>query len=62
VCGFAWPCPTARADLLAEFRAFPSVLRIYLAAQMTDAIDDLMSHGATVPADLYGRFLGWTGD
>jgi hypothetical protein len=58
-CSQPWPCPDARSDLLAEFKAFPSVLTIYLAAQMHDALADLTSRGQPTPADLHQRFLGW---
>jgi hypothetical protein len=59
-CGRPWPCANAKADLLAEFRKFPSVLRIYMSAQMYEALNDLTSHGEPAPADLYERFLSWT--
>ena len=58
-CGNSWPCADAKAELLREFRTFPSDLRTFLAGQMCDAIDDLTVHGGPVPPDLYGRFLGW---
>ena len=57
-CGEPWPCVSARVGLLDEYRAFPSLLRVYLSAQMYDALDDLMALGEP-PADLYDRFLGW---
>jgi hypothetical protein len=59
VCTKPWPCANAKNDLLAEFRVYPSVLTIYLSAQMYDAVNDLTSHGATLPADLYERFISW---
>ena len=59
VCGRPWPCPRARADLLTEFRVFPSVLMIYLSAQMYDALSDLISQGHPAPTDLYERFVSW---
>ena len=58
VCGAPWPCASARAGLLAEYRAFPSLLRVYLSAQMYEALDDLLASGE-VPADLHERFLSW---
>ncbi|MGX6607241.1 hypothetical protein ACWKSP_34720 [Micromonosporaceae bacterium Da 78-11] len=58
-CGQPWPCANAKADLLIEFRKFPSVLRIYMSAQMYDALNDLTSRGEPVPPDLYERFLAW---
>ena len=60
VCQQPWPCATAKADLLEEFRTLPSVLTIYMSAQMYDALIDLTSHGQQAPPDLYERFLGWT--
>ncbi|MEU4243389.1 hypothetical protein [Actinoplanes sp. NPDC026619] len=59
VCSAPWPCSTARTDLRVEYRRFPTVLRIYLAAQMCAAIDDMRCAGGPVPDDLYLRFLGW---
>jgi hypothetical protein len=59
-CRQPWPCDTAKANLLAEFRDFPSVLTIYLSAQMYDAMGDLTPNGGPVPAGLYERFLSWT--
>ncbi|MEV6298661.1 hypothetical protein AB0M02_04565 [Actinoplanes sp. NPDC051861] len=45
-------------SLLVEYRAFPSLLQIYLSAQMYDALDDLRAQG-TARDDLYERFLEW---
>ncbi|KUL28648.1 hypothetical protein [Actinoplanes awajinensis] len=59
VCGTPWPCSTARATLMHEYRAFPSLLRIYLSAQMYEALDDLTIEGKTPPMNLYERFLSW---
>ena len=59
-CGRPWPCVNAKFDLLAEFLKFPSVLQIYMSAQMYDALHDLTAHGEPVPPDLYERFLSWT--
>ena len=56
-CGKAWPCESARAALLAEFEKFPTVLRIYLVAQMTDAAREIP---AIQPPELYDRFLAWS--
>ncbi|KHD73176.1 hypothetical protein MB27_36755 [Actinoplanes utahensis] len=58
-CGHPWPCPEARACLLSEYRAFPSLLRIYLSAQMYDALEDLTAHGTPPPLNMYERFLSW---
>ncbi len=59
-CGLPWPCATARGKLLAEFGRFPSVMTIYLSAQMYDAVGDLISAGQFAPANLFERFLAWT--
>jgi hypothetical protein len=59
-CAVSWPCANAKAGLLEEFRAFPSVLTIYMSAQMHQALSDLTSHGEAAPPDLYERFLSWT--
>lgn len=59
VCKDPWPCARARADLMAEFRTFPSVLMIYMMSQLYDAIADLTRPGEPTPPDLYRRFLSW---
>lgn len=59
VCDRAWPCDNAKARLLAEYRSFPSLLKIYLSAQMYEALDDLTANGESLP-NLYERFLAWT--
>jgi hypothetical protein len=42
--------------MAAQLVGYPSVLRIYLTAQLADARDDIPD----VPADqLYDRFIGW---
>lgn len=61
-CALPWPCANAKADLLEEFRAFPSVLAIYMSAQMHEAMIDLTAHGEAAPPDLYERFLAWARD
>jgi len=58
-CAVPWPCANAKAALLEEFHAFPSVLAIYMSAQMHEALIDLTSHGEPAPPDLYERFLAW---
>ncbi|WP_436526995.1 hypothetical protein [Actinoplanes sp. HUAS TT8] len=58
VCGRPWPCSTAQASLLYEYRAFPSLLRIYLSAQMYEALQDMVIDGGQ-PLNLYERFLAW---
>ena len=58
-CGGPWPCANAKTGLAMEFQRFPSVLAIYMAAQMHDALLDLTACGAPPPPDLYERFLAW---
>lgn len=58
-CGEPWPCAVAKVGLAMEFQKFPSVLAIYMAAQMNDAALDLTAHGTLPPPDLYERFLAW---
>jgi hypothetical protein len=58
-CTQPWPCANAKTDLLAEFQDFPSVLMIYMSAQMCEALNDLTAHGALAPPDLYDRFITW---
>ena len=58
-CGEPWPCANAKDRLIAEFRGFPSVLTVYMSAQMCEAMLDLTAHGTEAPADLYERFLSW---
>jgi hypothetical protein len=59
LCRQPWPCAKAKADLLTEFQAFPSVLTIYLSSQMYDALTDMTADGQPVPFNLYERFLSW---
>jgi hypothetical protein len=61
-CGLPWPCVSAKADLVREFQKFPSVLAIYMSAQMQDALNDLTDNGDPAPLDLYERFLAWVID
>jgi hypothetical protein len=58
-CARPWPCANAKERLLSEFRGFPSVLTIYMSAQMCEAMLDLTAHGTDPPTDLYDRFLAW---
>ncbi|MEU5789693.1 hypothetical protein ABZ754_18410 [Micromonospora purpureochromogenes] len=54
-CGRDWPCPSRRQILLDEYRQQSTNLRVYLAACLTSATQDLAAN----PADLRNRFLGW---
>ncbi|GIF18552.1 hypothetical protein BJ973_008487 [Actinoplanes tereljensis] len=58
-CRQPWPCASAKANLLVEFRRYPSVLTIYLAGQMYEALGDMLARGETAPPDIYERFLSW---
>jgi hypothetical protein len=59
-CDRPWPCPDARASLLHEYRSYPSLLKIYLSAQMYEALDDFTANGDAPPLGLYDRFLTWS--
>jgi hypothetical protein len=59
-CGHPWPCTSARTNLLEEYRAYPSLLKVYLSSQMYDALDDFTATGDPPPLNLYERFLSWT--
>jgi hypothetical protein len=59
VCAEPWPCAIAKEGMRAEFDRFPSVMSIYMSAQMHDAARDFMAQGAGPPPDLYERFLAW---
>jgi len=61
-CGLPWPCARAKALLIQEFQDFPSLLAIYMSAQMHDALNDLTASGEPPPLDLYERFLAWVAD
>jgi hypothetical protein len=58
-CDEPWPCPTAKAELLDEFTNYPSVLTIFMAAQMHVAQDDFVATSGAPPADLFERFMMW---
>ena len=58
-CEQPWPCPRARADLSEEFRHFPSVLTVYMAAQMQEALSSMAAEKRQAPQDLYKRVLAW---
>jgi hypothetical protein len=60
ICDHPWPCSEARARLLEEYSAYPSLLKIYLSTHMYEALDDLTTHGQKLPLNLYERFLAWT--
>ncbi|MEV4350581.1 SAM-dependent methyltransferase [Actinoplanes sp. NPDC049596] len=53
VCGRAWPCAPAKAELTAEHRGQQPALVVFLGSCMLAAIDDC------VEGDLFERFLGW---
>lgn len=62
VCAGPWPCGEARLALIHEHADNLTSLRIYLAAQMIDAIRDLLALNydeAPKPEALFKRFLSW---
>ncbi|MEV6488815.1 hypothetical protein AB0M20_09275 [Actinoplanes sp. NPDC051633] len=59
-CGRPWPCVTAKMNLLREFGCAHLSLRLYLAMQMHEAINDAGKLSAAQPMpDFYDRFLNW---
>lgn len=54
-CGHAWPCESARSDLLLDLGWVK--VAIYSAVLMERATRDLTS---LIPKDLWDRFLAWT--
>jgi len=58
VCGQPWPCANAKVDLVEEYEQSRTMLILFMAACLAEAIDDLSAGGAS-PADLYDRFLNW---
>lgn len=55
-CGLAWPCPTRRNQLAAEYAGARVSLMLYLAGCLAQACTDLPGQPAGV---LYERFLLW---
>jgi hypothetical protein len=55
-CLMAWPCATARRDLIEEYAADQPALDVYLRLCLRQALEDLPD--LTV-ADLYIRFVDW---
>lgn len=59
----AWPCESAKADLLAGYHGMRISLSLYLAALYVDAMDDIYVRSADRtapdPRHLFERFLGW---
>ncbi|MGC9665555.1 flavin reductase [Planosporangium sp. 12N6] len=55
-CGYAWPCPTRRGQLAAEYDRAPVCLSLLMSAHFVQAAADLPG----VPAgDLRMRFVVW---
>jgi hypothetical protein len=55
-----WPCPPAKTDLAEEYRGQLTALRIYIAGQLWNAIDDAMlTDLGPSPCGLRERFLDW---
>ncbi len=59
VCGQPWPCPVAKCQLAEQYHRFPAGLSIFMASCLHEAIEDLAGSDASVPADLFERFLTW---
>ena len=59
-CLEAWPCPAAKAQLSEEYGGSITALRVYVAEQMWDAIDDAMLTAlGPSPYSLRERFMDW---
>jgi hypothetical protein len=56
--GQPWPCAPAKASLVVEHHAYPSVLLLYLHSCYAEALEHFAASGE-VPADLYERFVTW---
>jgi hypothetical protein len=59
ICRDPWPCAPAKVDLAEEYVQDRLALVLYLALQLTDAIDDMAATEAPEVRGLYGRFVGW---
>jgi hypothetical protein len=59
----AWPCETAKIDLVAGYHGMRISLSLYLAGLYIEAMDDIYVRGADKttldPRQLFERFLGW---
>jgi hypothetical protein len=55
-CGYPWPCPSRRRQLLAHYDGAPASLALMLSAALVEAAADLRSAPA---GDLHDRFVGW---
>lgn len=58
-CGEPWPCSTEKAALLETFKHARLTLRMYLASQMQEAINDAVRFPMGVDIEFWPRFLGW---
>lgn len=59
-CELPWPCPSARASLLREYRGDRTALLIYLASMMYEASAQLRQLDPRVDAaTMTDRFLSW---
>jgi hypothetical protein len=58
-CGEPWPCPPARESLATEMCGHPTVLNLYMSAQLAQAADDLAATYRSMPPNLVERFTGW---
>jgi hypothetical protein len=55
-CGYPWPCPSRRRQLLGQYVDAPVSLALVLGSAFVEAAADLR----TAPAgELHDRFVGW---
>jgi hypothetical protein len=59
VCSAPWPCAPSKVTLLDDYRAYPSLLLLYLSAQMHACWEDYAACTGDVPPDLGERFMSW---
>lgn len=55
-CGYPWPCPSRRRQLLGEYANAPVSLALVLGSAFVKAAADLRSRPA---GELHDRFMGW---
>ncbi len=61
VCGFDWPCATAKVALAELYPNDKTALMIYLTLRYWEAIDDSSGPGGIkLVTHLRERFVGWT--
>nr|WP_205861648.1 hypothetical protein [Planosporangium flavigriseum] len=55
-CGYPWPCPSRRRQLLGEYADAPVSLALVMGSAMIEAAADLRDVRA---GDLHEQFVGW---